>query len=87
MRIFENTPTAARAAGGLVELTSERWTTKASATNQARKMVAKEGGEPCLITDTFKSSRSNRSVRRFIGGRIIDFPKPRTPELKQGNDK
>lgn len=78
MRIFENTPTAARTADGLIELTSERWSTKASATKQAEKMVAKEDGVPCLIVNTFKSSRSNRKVRRYIGGRIIDRPNRRT---------
>ena len=74
MRIIENTGAAARAVDGMVELTSERWTTKASAMSQAARMVANEGGVPCLIMDTFKSSNSNRKVRRYIGGRIIDRP-------------
>ena len=81
MKTIANTFEGARSVneGNLVELTSERWTTKSSATTQAKHLVEKEGGEPCLIVDEAKSSRSNRKVKTYIGGRIISRPE------KEGN--
>ena len=80
MRIITNTSEGARSVGpNIIEATSDRWTTKASATAQAKRLVELEGGEACLLMDKSKSERSNRQVKRYIGGRITNRPERQTP--------